>query len=110
MGVKLLFLSVIYISLTMVITCVAWGCTNCLTKGCGISFHRFPYKNPQLLQKWIQAIRRRSGNQQNTAICVVYILKNLVLLSGLGKLDVIYITMLYLKYLTFQITYRKQQN
>ena len=46
--------------INMPITCVAWDCTNRMKKDSGISFHRFPHKNPQLLQKWIQAIRREN--------------------------------------------------
>ena len=54
----------------MPITCVAWDCTNRMKKDSGISFHRFPHKNPQLLQKWIQAIRRENWQPtQYSYIC-----------------------------------------
>ena len=51
-------------------SCVAWGCTNRAKAGSGISFHRFPFKNPELLQKWIQAIRRENwAPKQGSFIC-----------------------------------------
>ena len=54
----------------MPITCVAWDCTNRMKKDSSISFHRFPHKNPQLLQKWIQAIRRENWQPtQYSYIC-----------------------------------------
>ena len=50
--------------------CVAWGCTNRAKAASGISFHRFPFKNPELLQKWIQAIRRENwAPKQGSFIC-----------------------------------------
>ena len=57
----------------MVISCVALGCTNSLKKGSGISFHRFPHKNQQLLKKWIQAIARENWQPtQYSYICGVH--------------------------------------
>ncbi|XP_018415014.1 PREDICTED: uncharacterized protein LOC108789487 [Nanorana parkeri] len=38
-------------------TCVVYGCNNTFVKGCRKQFFRFPMKNPQLLCKWIQAVR-----------------------------------------------------
>ena len=43
----------------MVISCVAYGCTQRMGKDPSISFHRFPHKNPELMTKWIEAIRRK---------------------------------------------------
>ena len=43
----------------MVNSCVAIDCTNKVKAGSGISFHRFPLKKPELLQKWIQAVKRK---------------------------------------------------
>ena len=43
----------------MVVTCVAYGCTEWMGKDPNVSFHRFPHKNPEQLRKWIQAIRRQ---------------------------------------------------
>ena len=44
----------------MVSSCVAFGCTNCCTKDSGISFFRFPLKKPDLLHRWVQAVRRKN--------------------------------------------------
>ena len=41
----------------MVVTCIAYGCTEQMGKDPNVSFHWFPYKNPEQLRKWIQAIR-----------------------------------------------------
>ena len=43
----------------MVVTCVAYGCTERMGKDPNVSFHRFPHKNPERLRKWIQAIRHQ---------------------------------------------------
>ena len=43
----------------MVISCVAYGCTQRMGKDPNISFHRFPQKNPELMSKWIKAIRHK---------------------------------------------------
>ena len=42
----------------MVTSCVAVGCTNRVKAGSGISFHRFPHSRPELLHKWVRAVRR----------------------------------------------------
>ena len=39
--------------------CVAVGCKNTAKKGSEYSFHRFPHQNPNLLKKWVHAIRRK---------------------------------------------------
>ena len=39
--------------------CVAVGCKNMAKKGSEYSFHRFPHQNPNLLKKWVHAIRRK---------------------------------------------------
>ena len=44
----------------MVNFCIAIGCTHCAKPGSGISFHVFPHKNSELLQKWIQAVKRKN--------------------------------------------------
>ena len=57
----------------MVTSCVALGCTNRVKSGSGISFHRFPHKNPQLLEKWIKAIRRENWQPTHYSfICSVH--------------------------------------
>ena len=45
---------------SMVNCCVAIDYTNCVTSGSEISVNRFPLKNPELLQKWIQAVKRQN--------------------------------------------------
>ncbi|XP_067011491.2 uncharacterized protein [Anabrus simplex] len=42
----------------MVKYCVAYGCKGLQTKGSGVQFHRFPFSRPEILKKWVQAIRR----------------------------------------------------
>ena len=44
----------------MVTSCIAIGCTNRVKAGSGISFHRFPLSRPELLHKWVQAVRREN--------------------------------------------------
>ena len=39
--------------------CVAVGCKNTAKKGSEYSFHHFPHQNPNLLKKWVHAIRRK---------------------------------------------------
>ena len=39
--------------------CVAVGCKNMAKKGSEYSFHHFPHQNPNLLKKWVHAIRRK---------------------------------------------------
>ena len=46
-----------YFQIVMVSSCVAFGCTNRCTKDSGISFFRFPLKKPDLLHRWVQAVR-----------------------------------------------------
>ncbi|XP_069673453.1 zinc finger protein 480-like isoform X2 [Periplaneta americana] len=42
----------------MVYSCAAYNCTNRRTKNSGISFHKFPLHNPELLSKWLSAVNR----------------------------------------------------
>ena len=57
----------------MVTSCVAYGCTNRMKKGENISFHRFPHNKPDLLQKWVQAVRRQNWYpKKNSLICSVH--------------------------------------
>ena len=53
MFMRVLFFIVFILFGKMVTSCVAFGCTNRMKKGSGISFHRFPHKNPDLLHKWV---------------------------------------------------------
>ena len=62
----------------MVNSCIAIGCTNAKPAS-GISF--------QLLQKWIQAMERKTGYQIKKALYVVTTLNHPVLLSDQEKLD-----------------------
>ncbi len=61
------------IFLIMVSSCVAFGCHNRVKAGSGISFHRFPHKNPELLQKWLNAIKRKDWlPKAHSYICSVH--------------------------------------
>ena len=54
----------------MVNSCCAWNCTYRYKKGSGVSMHEFPHKNPQLLQKWVKAIRREKWfPNQSSVLC-----------------------------------------
>ena len=45
----------------MVNSCIAIGCTNHAKPGSAISFHAFHHKNSELLQKWIQVVKEKTG-------------------------------------------------
>ena len=54
----------------MVVTCIAYGCTEWMGNDPSVSFHQFPHKNPERLRKWIQAIRRKDWvPTKNSYIC-----------------------------------------
>ena len=56
----------------MVTPCAAYGYTNRIKEDVNISFHRFPHSKPELLQKWVQAIRRKGWSpNKNSFICSV---------------------------------------
>ena len=40
-------------------SCCAIGCTNCYSKGCGLSFYRFP-EEPAKRAQWIAAVSRKN--------------------------------------------------
>ena len=42
----------------MVQSCSAFACQNRFEKGSGKSFHQFPLDKPELLKKWLHAVRR----------------------------------------------------
>lgn len=44
----------------MVVSCSSYGCTNRRQKGSSIQFHRFPLNRPEILNKWIHAMRRKN--------------------------------------------------
>ncbi|XP_069670518.1 THAP domain-containing protein 3-like isoform X3 [Periplaneta americana] len=44
----------------MVVSCAAHNCNNAFLKGSGISFHGFPLKKPELLAKWLFAMKREN--------------------------------------------------
>ena len=51
-------------------TCVVFGCSNRAKAGSGISFHRFPFNDPDRLQKWKQAVRRKDwAPKKSSWIC-----------------------------------------
>ena len=57
----------------MVTSCVAYGCTNRMKKGGNLSFQRFPHNKPDLLHKWVQAVRRQNWYpNKNSLICSVH--------------------------------------
>ena len=54
----------------MVTSCIAIGCTNRVKAGSGISFHRFPLSRPELLHKWVRAVRRENWTpNKHSYIC-----------------------------------------
>ena len=54
----------------MVTSCIAIGCTNHVKAGSGISFHRFPLSRPELLHKWVRAVRRENWTpNKHSYIC-----------------------------------------
>ncbi len=54
----------------MVISCCAYSCTNRQKAGSGISFHKFPHHDPELLAKWVQAIHRENFTPTtNSRVC-----------------------------------------
>ncbi|KAL3174896.1 hypothetical protein MRX96_010927 [Rhipicephalus microplus] len=50
----------------MVTSCVAYGCTNRLKKGCGLTFHLFP-KNAEVRSLWERAVRREGSSEKTYA-------------------------------------------
>ena len=70
MFMRVLFFIVFILLGKMVTSCVAFGCTNRMKKGSGISFHCFPHINPDLLNKWVCTVRRQKWlSNQNSFIC-----------------------------------------
>ena len=47
-----------FVIFTMVTSCEAPKCTDCVNKPPGKSFHQFPLNKPELLHKWVRAIPR----------------------------------------------------
>ena len=83
----LLFICTSLNEVKMVNSYIVIGCTNHAKPGSGISFHAFPYKNSELLQKWIQAVKRKKTRYKtSTALSVVTTLNYPVLLSDQEKL------------------------
>lgn len=67
-------------------SCVAYGCNNRHKSGSGVSFHRFPHKKPELLEKWIQAVRRQDWKpSQQSYICGVHFAESCFVQTG-GKI------------------------
>ena len=42
----------------MVQSCSAFACQNRFKEGSGKSFHQFPWGKPELLKKWLHAVRK----------------------------------------------------
>ncbi|XP_028316099.1 THAP domain-containing protein 2-like [Gouania willdenowi] len=50
--------------------CVAFGCSNSSFSGCGKSFHRFPFKDPDRLSRWVENIHRKKWQpSRKSLIC-----------------------------------------
>ncbi|XP_045467860.1 peroxynitrite isomerase THAP4-like [Harmonia axyridis] len=61
----------------MVTSCCVLGCSNEHKKGCHINFFSFPFKNPELLNKWIAAIKRKNWvPKAHSRICSVHFTKS----------------------------------
>ncbi|XP_060877180.1 THAP domain-containing protein 1-like, partial [Metopolophium dirhodum] len=61
----------------MPVSCVAFGCSNRFEPGKSIHFFRFPIKNEELTQLWVNAIRRKNFNPtQWSRICSVHFTEN----------------------------------
>ncbi|KAI4455481.1 thap domain-containing [Holotrichia oblita] len=61
----------------MVLNCVAFGCNNLHQTGKIIPFHTFPWKRPEILKLWVQAIRRENWYPSKTSrICGNHFLEN----------------------------------
>ena len=72
MSIQTIFPAVfIWILFNMVSSYAAFGCTNRLKKGSGISFHRFPKKGSELEKLWIRAVRRKNWSPSKKVVCVV---------------------------------------
>ena len=72
---------------SMVTSCEAYGCTNRWKTGSGHSFHRIPVNKPDLLTKWISAIRRDNWKpKKDMYICSDHFTPDSFLpIKGLGR-------------------------
>ena len=70
-----------------VTSCKAYGCTNRWKTGSGHSFHRTPVNKPDLLTKWISAIRRDNWKpKKDMYICRDHFTPDSFLpIKGLGR-------------------------
>ena len=71
----------------MVTSCKAYGCTNRWKTGSGRSFHRIPVNKPDLLTKWISAIRQDNWKpKKDMYICSDHFTPDSFLpIKGLGR-------------------------
>ena len=71
----------------MVTSCEAYGCANRWKTGSGRSFHRIPVNKPELLTKWISAIRRDNWKpKKDMYICSDHFTPESFLpIKGLGR-------------------------
>ncbi|KAL4089272.1 hypothetical protein QTP88_024329 [Uroleucon formosanum] len=60
----------------MPVSCVAFGCSNRFETGKSIHFFRFPIKNEELTQLWVNAIRKNFNPTQWSRICSVHFTEN----------------------------------
>ncbi|KAH1021788.1 hypothetical protein HUJ04_011273 [Dendroctonus ponderosae] len=57
----------------MVMGCVAYQCNNVHNKNSNIQFHGFPFKRPEILTMWINAIRREDWTpSKSSKLCSVH--------------------------------------
>ena len=76
----------------MVNSCIAVGCTNHAQPGSGISFHAFPHKNSELLQKMDSSCEQNKlGTKQIQPYLLYYISTLLNLLAGWVVLTLVYL-------------------
>ena len=53
------------------------GCTNRRYEGCTLSFHQFPMKNSELLEKWIKAVSRQNWYpNEDSLVCSAHFAVN----------------------------------
>lgn len=58
----------------MVTSCCVPRCQNRASKNSNISFHAFPFSNPELLKKWLHNIRRKNftPSKNSSRVCSVH--------------------------------------
>ncbi|KAK6188535.1 hypothetical protein SNE40_004693 [Patella caerulea] len=58
-------------------SCCCFGCFNVRQKGSGLSFHKFPLQNPELVNKWLIKISRENFSpSQHHVVCSDHFIKD----------------------------------